>query len=104
MGIKSGSVQSVRISSTGENYFNEHTFSGDGSELIYTQKTFGFPAEYLCITNDSETKEVSISYDAATLNGKLAARESKSFYPSQRGSVYIKAESGSTDKVRIWAS
>jgi len=104
MGIKSTTAQSVRISSTGNDFFIEHTFLGDGSELIYAQQSFGFSAESLTIANDSNQFVLSISYDGATLDGKINAGETKCFTPTGKTSVYIKTESGSTDKARIWAS
>ena len=98
MSIRTGSSGSVRISSTGNHYFEEFF-----SNQFYTERKFGFEAQKINVSNDQRNQaDINISYDGAFLEGTLKPGESKDFFPSNRNSVFIRSASG-FPMVRIWA-
>ena len=98
MSVRGGGSSNVRLSSTGNGYFTEYTTTD-----LYAEKVFGFNAQRITVTNDSDVaNDVSVSYDGATLEGIIKCGETKELFPAGRTSVYTKSASGGAI-IRIWA-
>ena len=77
-------------------YFNELT-----TTTLYQEVTFINQVDQITISNDSNTDELQVSFDGATLDGKIKSGESITLNTKENDSVFIKATTGS-GTVRIW--
>jgi len=82
---------------TGNNYHNDYTTTN-----AYVQISFGFSADMISFVNDSDSDEVQLSFDGATLHYTLDPGEFKDLPAAGKTSIYVKATTGS-EKVRITA-
>ena len=87
----------VRLTGGPAKYYMEYTTTN-----LFVEKTFGAQANTLSISNDSDTDDIQISYDGATLEADIKSGETQELHMKGQTRVYIKATAGG-DKVRIWA-
>ena len=90
------SAQPVRQSGGQTSHYEEYTTTN-----AYVERTLNDTCFTIIVINDSDTDEVSVSYDGTTVEADLHPRENITLQTNGKGSVYIIAETGG-DKVRIW--
>lgn len=66
-----------------------------------TEKIFSFTSDTVIISNDS-ANDIEISWDGATVHGKLKSTEVLTFVRKRRTSIYLRSTAGS-DNYRVWA-
>lgn len=69
---------------------------------LYVERPFGGPCKTVTVSNDSSSDTVSLSYDGATIDGRLKSGESVTLNVQNKTGLYVKGDSGG-DEVRIWA-
>ena len=91
-----GGAQPIKIIGGPTSFYEEYTLTN-----LYVERVFGGTVGTVTISNDSTTKSVQVSYDGATLEAELSARESLTLNVQNRSSIYTKADTDG-DAVRIW--
>lgn len=80
----------------GDLQYEEYTTTG-----LYVERVFPADVTHIILANDGDS-DVQISFDGATLDGELKARETVALDTAAKGSIFLKSDVAG-QVVRYWA-
>lgn len=88
--------QTVRVVGGSVSFYENYTTTN-----VYVERVLGGSIGSLTISNDSDTDDIQVSFDGATLEAELNSEESITLNTKGISSVYIKGTAGG-DTARLW--
>lgn len=70
---------------------------------LYVERSFGRKVIAIIVTNDSDSDEVQLSFDGATIKATVKPQEILKLSVPNVSSIYVKATTGGGE-VRIWSA
>lgn len=89
-------AKAVRVVGRKVNFYEDYLATN-----LYVERVLGGMMNSLTVSNDSETDEISISFDGATLEAELRPEESLTINIAGIVGVYVKGDVGGGN-VRLW--
>lgn len=86
----------TRMTGGQHSWYEEYTTTN-----AYVERPFGSLMTTITVSNDSNTDDVQVSFDGATLAGELKHNETLTLYVHTYNSIYVKGTAGGGN-IRIW--